>query len=128
MALHSVHEDVEAGLGRQVDQVRQLVDGRRTDERAIGLEQRPEMEDADVVQAEPGYLGQVFAGLCRIEVVPGVEPAAAGRVVDAEAGCGGSADEGLLGVPTEGRSDSVPTRGRGLSSANVSTTMVSDEQ
>ena len=126
MALHSVHEDVETGLGRQVDELDQLVDGRGSDQCAVGLQERPEVEDADVVEAERGYLGEVLAGVGRIEVVPGVEPAAAGRVVHSEAGrgragYGGSADGVLLG-------NLCPTRGRGLFSANVSTTMVANEQ
>jgi hypothetical protein len=94
MALHAVHEDVETGLGGQVDQVRQLVDGGGADECAVGLEERPEVEDPDVVEAERGDLVQVLAGVLRVEVVPGVEPAAAGRVVDAEAERG---DGNLLG-------------------------------
>lgn len=85
MALHAVHEDVETRLARQVDQVHQLVDGGRAQERAVGLEQRPQVEDPDVVEPEPGYLREVLTGVRRVEVVPRVEPAAAGRVVDAEA-------------------------------------------
>jgi hypothetical protein len=85
MALDAVHEHIEARLTRQVDQVHQLVHGRPADQRAVGLEQRPEVEDPDVVQAEPGYLGQILAGVRRVEVVPGVEPTVARRVVDAEA-------------------------------------------
>jgi hypothetical protein len=122
MPLHAVHHDVETGLGRKVDEAYQLVDGGRADEGAVGLEQRPEVEDADVVQAEAGYLGQVLAGVVRVEVVPGVEPAAAGRVVDAEAELWNGI---LLGPgPVPGRDSSV---GRGLSSLNVSTTMVGNE-
>jgi hypothetical protein len=89
-----------------------LVHGRRADERAVGLEERPEVEDADVVEAQAGYLGQVLAGVGRVEVVPGVEPAAAGRVVDAEA----ERRDGIL-LGSE----------RGLSLLNVSTTMVGNE-
>ncbi|MDH6218632.1 hypothetical protein M2283_005966 [Streptomyces pseudovenezuelae] len=101
MPLHAVHHDVEARLAREVDEVRQLVDGRGADQRAVGLEQRPQVEDADVVEAEGGDLGQVLAGARRVEVLPGVEPAAAGRVVDAEAGRGNGI---LLASPTlEGR-------------------------
>jgi hypothetical protein len=115
MALDAVHEDVETGLGRQVDEVCQLVDGGGADERAVGLQERPEVEDPDVVEAEPGYLLQVLAGVSGIEVVPGVEPTAAGRVVDAEA----ERTDGIL-------------LGSGpallLSCANVSTTIVSDGQ
>lgn len=88
MALHAVHQDVEARLGRQIDQLCQLVHGRGADQRAVGLQERPEVEDPDVVEAEPGHLCQILAGAARIEVVPGVEPAVAGRVVDAEAECG----------------------------------------
>ena len=97
MALHAVHHDVEARLGRQVDELCQLLDGGGADEGAVGLEQRPEVEDPDVVEAEPRDLGEVLAGVLRVEVVPGVEPAAAGRVVDAEAE---RRDGILLGSPT----------------------------
>jgi hypothetical protein len=122
MALYAVHHHVEARLGREVHQSRQLVDGGGADERAVGLEQRPEVEDPDVVQAEPGDLGQVLTGVLRVEVVPGVEPAAAGRVVDAEAERGNGI---LLGSPTlAGRGLFL---GRGLSWLNVSTTMVGNE-
>jgi hypothetical protein len=69
------------------------------------------VEDPDVVQPEVRNLGEILAGGRRIEVVPGVEPAAARGVVDAEAR--GSADGVLL---------------RGLCTVNVSTTMVANEQ
>ncbi|GLP63646.1 hypothetical protein TUSST3_02670 [Streptomyces sp. TUS-ST3] len=52
MALYAVHHDVEARLGRQVDQLRQLVHRGGADQRAVGLEQRPQVEDPDVVEAE----------------------------------------------------------------------------
>jgi hypothetical protein len=77
------------------------------------------MEDPDMVQAEAGYLGQILAGVRRVEVVPGVEPTAARRVVDAEA---------------ERRNGILPRSGLALTllwllfCANVSTTIVSDEQ
>jgi hypothetical protein len=71
------------------------------------------VEDPDVVEAEPGYPGQVLAGAGRIEVVPGVEPAVAGRVVDAEAERGNGI---LLGS----------CRVLLLSCANVSITIVID--
>jgi hypothetical protein len=99
MALDAVHENVEACLGSQVDQAHQLVDGGAADERAIGLEERPEVEDPYVVEAQAGYLRQVLACVRRVEVVPGVEPAATGGVVDAEAqvgGRGGRVDGDLL--------------------------------
>jgi hypothetical protein len=98
--------------------VHQLVHGGRADECAVGLEERPEVEDPDVVEAEPRYPGQILAGVRRVEVVPGVEPAAARRVVDAEA---------------ERRNGILPRSGLVLSlvlllfCANVSTTIVSDE-
>lgn len=85
MALHAVHHDVEPCLAGQVHEARQLVDGGGADEGAVGLQQRPEVEDADVVDAQIGYPVQVLTRASRVEVVPGVEPAVAGRVVDAEA-------------------------------------------
>jgi hypothetical protein len=111
MTLDAVHHDVEPGLGGQVHEPDELVHGGGADEGAVGLEQRPQVKDPDVVQAEVRYLGEILAGGRRVEVVPGVEPAAARGVVDAEAR--GSADGVLL---------------RGLCTVNVSTTMVANEQ
>jgi hypothetical protein len=73
------------------------------------------VEDTDVVEPQAGYLLQVLAGVRRVEVLPGVEPAAAGRVVDAEAEL---TDGILLGFGAR----------RLLFCANVSTTIVSDGQ
>ena len=90
MPLQSVHVDVETALGRGVGEFDELLDGARADQRAVGLEERPEREDPDVVEAEAGDRVQVGAYGVEIEVQPVVEPALAGRVVGAEAGRGGA--------------------------------------
>ncbi|BBC39009.1 hypothetical protein SGFS_103030 [Streptomyces graminofaciens] len=118
MALDAVHEDVEAALGRQVHQPDELVHGRRPDQSAVGLEQGPEVEDPDVVQAQPGDLRQILTREPGIEVVPGVEPAPAWGVVDPEAECGRGRGR---------RADGVLLKRWTLSPANVSTTMDGDE-
>jgi hypothetical protein len=116
MALDAVHKDVQTALGRQVDQPDELVHRGDADQRAVGLEQGPQVEDPDVVQAQSGDLRQVLAGLSGIEVVPGVEPAPAWGVVDPEAERGRGR-----------RVDGVLLRRRTLSAANVSTTMGGNE-
>ncbi|GGM95524.1 hypothetical protein [Streptomyces fuscichromogenes] len=121
MALDAVHEDVKAELGRQIHQLHQLLHGGGADQMAVGLEQRPQVEDTDVVEAQSGDLGQVRADVVRIDVVPCVEPAATWGVVDAEAEFGdgrGRADGVLLGASDTPRS---------LPVANVSTTMDDNE-
>lgn len=85
MALQSVHVDVEAALGRGVGELDELLDGARPDQGAVGLEERPEREDPDVVEAEACDRVQVGAHGVEVEVQPVVEPALAGCVVDAEA-------------------------------------------
>jgi hypothetical protein len=118
MALDAVHEDVQTALGRQVDQPDELVHRTGADQRAVGLEQGPQVEDPDVVQAQSGDLRQILAGLSGIEVVPNVEPAAAWGVVDPEAERGRGRGR---------RVDGVLLRRRTLSAANVSTTMDDNE-
>lgn len=118
MALDAVHEDVQTALAGQVHQVDELVHGRRPDHGAVGLEQRPEVEDPDVVQAQPGDLCQVLAREPWIEVVPGVEPAPAWGVVDSETERGRGRGR---------RADGVLLRRWTLCPANVSTTMDGNE-
>ncbi len=89
MALEAVHGDVEPALPGRVHQRHQLLDGARADQRAVGLEQRPEREHPDVVEAERGDRVEVGADGVEVEVEPVVEPAGGGRVVDAEARGGG---------------------------------------
>ena len=88
MAPHPVHHDVQTELGGQVHQPAELVHGGPTDQGAVRLERRSEVEHPYVVQAQPGDLRQVLPGEPRIEVVPCVKPAATRGVVDAEAKCG----------------------------------------
>src|SRR5699024_8043843 len=52
---------------------------------AVGLEDRPEREDAHVVQAQTGEGLEVAAHLVPVRAEPGVEPAVPGHVVHAEA-------------------------------------------
>nr|WP_244955303.1 hypothetical protein [Streptomyces chrestomyceticus] len=78
MALECVHGDVEAALRGGVHQVPQLLDGARADEGTVRLEDRPQGEDSDVVQAERREGVQVAAYGVEVEIQPVVEPAVAG--------------------------------------------------
>lgn len=84
VALEPVHIDVEAAFGGGVGELDELLDGARADQGAVGLEERPEREDPDVVEPEAGDRVQVGAYGVEVEVQPVVEPALAGRVVGAE--------------------------------------------
>jgi hypothetical protein len=66
MALDAVHQDGETGLAREVDQ---LVDGAAADHGPVGLQQWPQMEDPDVIEAETGGLRQVIPGMRGVDVV-----------------------------------------------------------
>src|SRR5699024_6332901 len=57
----------------------------RAHQGAVGLEDRPEREDAHVVQAQTGEGLEVAAHLVPVRAEPGVEPAVPGHVVHAEA-------------------------------------------
>ena len=52
MPLQDVDLDVEAVLVGGVEHLRELLDGPRTDQSAVGLEDRPQREDPHVVEAE----------------------------------------------------------------------------
>src|SRR5699024_12727268 len=58
------------------------------DQGAVGLQDGPEREDAHMVQAQGCDGLEIAADLGRVQVQPGVEPALAWYVVDAEAWCG----------------------------------------
>ncbi len=85
MALQPVDVDVQPSFGGGVRQLHQLLHGARPDQRAVGLEERPEGEDADVVETEGGEGVEVGADRVRIEVQPVMEPPLSGGVVGAEA-------------------------------------------
>lgn len=76
--LQSVHVDVEPALGGRVGERHELLDGARPDQRPVRLEDRPQREDADVVQPERGDRVEVGPDLVEVEVQPVVEPAAGG--------------------------------------------------
>lgn len=85
MALEAVHVDVEAAFAGRVDQLDQVAYGTLADQGAVGLEVRPQREDADVVHAERGDRVQVGTDGVEVEVEPVVEPPFTRGVVDAEA-------------------------------------------
>ena len=84
--LQSVDADVQTAFGGGVREVHEVLDRAGPDQGAVGLEVGPEREDAYVVEPEGGDRVEVGPHRVWIVVEPVVEPALAGRVVDAEAG------------------------------------------
>lgn len=82
VALDGVNSHVQPGLAREVDDLADLAQCPRSQERPVRLHDRPEREDPHVVETETRDLGEVTRNRRVVQVEPGVEPPLGRGVVD----------------------------------------------